>query len=201
MRRADRVHFGAVVGGVQLETIDENVAVLNSAGFPFDPPQEIEDYIIILTYVRNEPLASYNPGIAQAYMGRSNSDVFLGTARGCARIEDYTGVLAFENGLQFYKVTYRFAFREEGWDIELYDCGFQRRAGGAGSGSGSGSGSGGARACGEVRNFLDRAGLPRAEPTALDGDGNELPCYAPQVFLTYRPKARVPFAPLAIVVP
>lgn len=155
--------------------VDQPVA--NSAGYKFDPPPEIEEFNLTLSVVRNE--AIFDPFVAYQYTGAINTDVFLGLfAADVARCLGITGESQFENGSYFWRVSYEFEFRFGGWYLVLLDAGYVDSAG-------------------EV--FMDATnGVPRSDPTLLDGAGAELGDPTAPVFRTFRAIRQLPFSPLNI---
>jgi hypothetical protein len=96
-------------------------AIVNSAGQYFDPPLEVDDSRPVLTITRNE--ASFNPSLAIDYQDAVNSDAFLGFSPGQAKVAMIQASSATENDVFFWRVTYEFAFRREGWALSVLDQG------------------------------------------------------------------------------
>jgi len=96
-------------------------ALLNSAGDFFDPPPEIDDSRPVLTIVRNE--ASFDPAQAIDYQDAVNSDSFLGFAAGTAKVMGISSSLQFESNIFFWKTSYEFQFRRDGWKLSVLDQG------------------------------------------------------------------------------
>jgi len=98
--------------------------IVSSSGEPFDPPVEIDDSRLVLTIVRNE--LDFDPALALLYQDAVNSDNFLGTYPGQAKVR-LKAARQFETGLFFWRTTYEVQFRREGWDIEVLDRGFYEK--------------------------------------------------------------------------
>jgi hypothetical protein len=96
-------------------------AILNSAGDYFDPPLTIDDSRPVLTVVRNEP--SYNPTLAIDYQDAVNTDSFLGFSPGQVKVAKIDATSATENDIFYWRVTYEFHFRREGWALSVLDQG------------------------------------------------------------------------------
>lgn len=156
----------------------EDAVIANSAGDPFDPPPEVDDAHLILTVVRNQPF--YDPLLAFDYKNAVNSDTFLGFPPGVAKVREFTGQSAFENNKAFAKVTLRFEFRMEGWDLRLLDAGY----------------AGYWMADKTVKaTFVDRFAHPFASISPMDGKGNRLPDGSTDfVYLRWRVNRYMPFA-------
>ncbi len=95
-------------------------ALLNSAGYYFDPPPEIDDSRPVLTITRNEP--AFNASQAIDYQDAVNSDSFLGFEPYQAKVANITATRQFEK-VWYWKVTYEFHFRREQWTLEILDQG------------------------------------------------------------------------------
>lgn len=165
-------------------SLDPNVAIRNSAAFPFDPPAEVEVFEPRLTVSRNE--LAYDPQIAQQYANKVNSDTFWGYPAGSARMLPPVAKREYENGLFFWRVTYTILFRTESpyWDLEFLDAGMHAIDG-----------------SGDAYRIVDRDGNPVNEPWPLDGEGGEaVPGTDDPVYFRYRPfeYAWIPFGPLGL---
>jgi hypothetical protein len=98
--------------------------VRNSAGIAFEPPPEVEEIIPVLKYARNE--ATFDPAIIKAYENHvndaewNNNDVYTVL---CANI----GARKVKEGdwPSFWRVSYEFRFRTEGWELRILDNGFE----------------------------------------------------------------------------
>lgn len=87
----------------------EGRAIVNSVGMPYDPPYEISIPRTTLSVTRNE--VSYNSATAREYMGKMNSDVFMGYEPFTARCEKISGRRFFEQNAYWWSVSYNFLFR------------------------------------------------------------------------------------------
>lgn len=86
---------------------------VNSAGQPLDPPVERRFKYPALTVVRNE--ATFPVMLVQSYWDRLNSDVFNGWPPGTVKVEDIRAASQYREAQGFFRVTYEFLFRNEGW--------------------------------------------------------------------------------------
>jgi hypothetical protein len=99
-----------------------DVAVVNSAGFPFDPPIEYDDSRPILTITRNE--GSFDVNVPLQYRDAVNTDNFLGFAAPQVKVGAITQSLQYESGVSFARVTYEFEIKSEGWRHKVLDQGY-----------------------------------------------------------------------------
>jgi hypothetical protein len=136
-----------------------NRAITNSAGLPYDPPVERDDSRTTLSIGRNE--ASFDPSIKVLYENSVNIDAFFGGNPYYWKIAAITADLAFENGLAFWRVTYNFEGRKEGWVSSLMDRGKAERV------------------QGKLKAITDTAGVPVSDPYPLDGTGRAIPKIMP----------------------
>jgi len=108
-----------------------DIAVVNSAGEPFDPPITREISRPILRIVRNEwdPGVSggigYDNAIAMAYVDTINSDDFIGALPKQVKMAGITADRHFESGMLYWRVTYELHFRQETWDVQVLDQGMR----------------------------------------------------------------------------
>lgn len=99
-----------------------NRPIVNSAGFPFDPPYMQDDNRPLLTVSRNE--LSFSPLIAWDYKDSINIDAFFGSPAQTVKCSDITADLQWERGLAYWRVTYAFEFRPtETWAFRPMDRG------------------------------------------------------------------------------
>lgn len=109
------------------EPIDRDIygkPITNSAKEAFDPPITRDFDDLVLRVVRNE--AEFNALRAAEYKGAVNSDMFLGFAAGVVRCVLYNGVKQYAAGLVYWKVTYEFHIRWNGWQRKIQDMGFSK---------------------------------------------------------------------------
>jgi hypothetical protein len=128
--------------------------VQNSAKDPFDPPPEIDDTRIQLEITRNE--AAFTPALALDFQDKTNNDVFFGAAPGIVKCDSIEADSQYENGLVFWRVTYRFSFRFDGWTLALLDQGFRQLTGG------------------QKKEILDDEGKRISAPWPLHPDGSRM---------------------------
>lgn len=101
----------------------DGLPVKNSAGMAFDPPPEYDVGFRVLTITRNE--AEFDPAALDEYMFKVNSEAFFDYDPGMARMQPIEGEESFENGVEFWKVTYIIKFRtdDNGWKLNPLDQG------------------------------------------------------------------------------
>ena len=85
--------------------------VLNSADDPFDPPPERDIKVRVITIVRNQLL--YRDELYNGYIDTVNKTPWNVYKAGEVLCEDISAVRAFENGLLFWRVTFRFLARRQ----------------------------------------------------------------------------------------
>lgn len=98
-------------------------AIKTSAGEAFVPPPERDDSRLILRYVRNQ--AAFDVALAVEYQDAVNSDEFLGVAAKKVKVASITAQDVWERNLLYWKVTYEFHFRNEGFQSKPLNKGFQ----------------------------------------------------------------------------
>lgn len=141
------------------ERIDRDingVAITNSAKECFDPPITRDFDDLVLRVVRNEK--EFNALRAAEYKGAVNSDAFLGFAAGIVRCVIYNGVKQYAASLVYWKVTYEFFIRWDGWAIRIRDEGYSALN----------------EAGDDYEEIVDKNGLKVSLPWPLDGAGKKL---------------------------
>lgn len=132
--------------------------VVNSAGEAFDPAIEIDDSRPTMTFARNE--GGFDPQLPLIYQDAVNSDAFFGFLPGQVKISNIQSVFANEGSVTFWRVTYEFEVRREGWRLRVLDQGTRYLD----------------LTTNERRELTDgKTGLAVSKPVLLDGDG--LPLY------------------------
>jgi hypothetical protein len=173
-------------GGTKFERVYQydinGIAITNSAGQYFDPPVVGDDSRINLKIERNEPV--YNPAIAAAYKDAVNSDVFFGGNPGTWKLALPTADLEYnvDSGTPdgfYYRITYNFEYRIEGWQALILDQGTMVLDGGN-----------------RLTNALGSDGAPVSSPIPLNGAGKALPAGGTPTFLAFDIYTPMPFAQL-----
>jgi len=99
--------------------------VVNTVGDPFDPPYTDEVHDLTVQIIRNE--SSFNPIRANEYVDAVNSDYCtiagLAVSPRQALCLEYSARSAYRNTVSYWVVTYRFAFKSDGWDVALANRG------------------------------------------------------------------------------
>lgn len=101
--------------------------ITNSSDEAWDPPVTKDYYDLVLHIERSE--AAFNPILAYQYKGAINSDVFLGFPIGKVLCAVWDADKAQAGDLIYYKVTYEFHIRFDGWKLKLIDKGFREKDG------------------------------------------------------------------------
>jgi hypothetical protein len=144
----------------------DGVAIMNSAGDPFDPPVTRERSRPVLRVVRNE--ADFDPSLAHQFADKVNSDTFFGATAGTVKSEPPTGRRQWHPASGFFwVVSYEFQFNEDGWQEKRLDEGFREVV------------------AGDFINILDDNYQPINSPRALNGSGLRLAVGGTEVILTF----------------
>jgi hypothetical protein len=151
-------------------------AVVNSANDYFDPPIEIEDPRVTLSFVRNEPV--FNPARAYAYRNAINTDSFLGCDPLTVKVTQISGVRQWDQYLSsinyggasgfYWTVTYEFEFNPDKWTFKILDQGMRKID----------------TATGQQAQILE-SGIPISSPKLLDGNGQPIEPGDDPVFLEF----------------
>lgn len=140
-------------------------AIRNSALDPYDPPVQIDDSRLTLTIERNEWIDS--PDRMREFQDAVSSDAFFGMAAGEWKVAQMGCKRMFRNGVIYWRWTYKFHHRREGWRLPLLDAGYREWDGA------------------NYRTILDAVtGQAVQQPALLNGLGFELahgaaPVYTP----------------------
>ncbi len=160
---------------------EDPIALVNSAGQPFDPPLMIDDSRPVLTVARNE--FAFDPLQAIDFKDAINNDKFIGAEIGQVKVKGITATTELQPGnpeSEFWRVTYIFLFRREGWKLRVLDTGTRVKTGGPG---------------GEFKPYTEDGVVTEVE---LDGFGNKLTDGANPVFLEFDVYKTRTFAQLQI---
>ena len=166
---------------------DGNTAVAvpprNSAGFPFDPPVEMDDARAVITYERNV-LIPLSLAAMVTYTNSVNSEPWNGFEAGQVKAR-VSRRLHFENGISFWRETFKFSCRQEGWHLFVLDAGFMRIN----------------AISGDVQRIVDADGKEISDPWPLNGSGEKVddPSQDDPTFLELTAYREVDFNDLGIV--
>jgi hypothetical protein len=148
-------------------------AVVNSAGDPFLPPEQMDDSRRVVTITKN---LSSVPAWILTYQDAVNSDTFtidgISIAIGEAKMQRVSvGPAEIRNGTAFRAVTFVIALRRDGWAYKILDQGYKEKD----------------PADSTKRKLITVRGQLPTSPVLLDGNGNQLanPATANAVYLTY----------------
>lgn len=149
-------------------TVDiDGKPVANSAGEPYaDPAPEVDDVRITLTYSRNE--RTYSTQRADKFSNATNSAPFLGFLKRQAKCQGIKGSYVHNDGDSYYKVTYIFQFRRDGFLLHLLDAGYREKIDG------------------NYETILGADDLPLSQPHPLDGAGRKLAQGADEKYLDHK---------------
>ena len=164
--------------------IDDN-AITNSAGQSFDPPISQEVPQLVARVVWNLPV--YNALFAAEYVGAVNSDVWGVFSAGMVLCTQLSGDQVHTPFLSYWKVSYEFQIRYDGWKRRILDEGFAVKTGVDGEGKPTYS------------MNKDENGDILSEPVPLDGAGDIKALAADDVFLEFDTRRQVPFALLGLI--
>lgn len=101
--------------------------ITNSSDEAFDPPVTKDFHDLVLHIERDE--VAFNPILAYQYKGSTNSDIFLSFPIGTVLCAIWDAEKAQAGSLIYYKVTYEFYIRFDGWKMKLIDKGFREKDG------------------------------------------------------------------------
>jgi hypothetical protein len=145
----------------------DDVAVLNSAGDPYDPPAMIDDSRSVLTITRNE--STYNDELAADFKDTVNLDVFWGKAPGTVKVMMISAQIKRDSDIGWYwVVTYQFHINKSGWIQPILDIGMRQLKVG-----------------GTAYEPINVNGVPISAPAKLDGEGRALAPGEEPVFLDF----------------
>jgi hypothetical protein len=165
--------------------------VCNTAKCLFDPPVMRDITILCLRIVRNEP--TWNPFTALHYTNALNSDAFyLDCAAQQAKMDSITAEQAWDNGVDYWEVTYEIHFREDGWLTQVLNVGFYEDQGTTKN---------------ALQPILDKNGERVSEPRPLTASGLAMELPGPgndnwsPPFVTFKLNHVLPFGPLNLFQP
>lgn len=145
------------------EPIDRDEAgnpITNSSDESYDPPVTKDIHDLVLRIQRSE--ATFDPLRAYQYKGATNSDEFLGVPAGKVLCSVIDAGKAQAAALVYYKVTYEFQMRFDGWKLKLIDQGFREKTGTLSDGSPA------------YEAITNKDGSNVSQPAFLDGSGRKL---------------------------
>lgn len=134
--------------------------ITNSSDEAFDPPVTKDFHDLVLHIERSEE--AFDPLRAYYYKGATNSDIFLGFPEGKVLCAIWNAEKAQAGDLIYYKVTYEFHIRFDGWKMKLIDKGFREK---------DGTNSDGTPAYIPITN---KDGTISSQPALLNGSGKKL---------------------------
>ena len=160
-------------------------AITNSAGQSFDPPLTQDIPQLVGRCVRNLP--AYDALFAADYIGTWNSDVWGVFDPGVALCTQLSGDQVQTPFMTYWKVTYEFVFRWNGWNRRVLDEGFAEKTGVDGEGKPI------------YKMIKDGNSVVMSEPVRLDGLGEIKTWAAADVFLEFNTRRKMPFAALGLI--
>lgn len=176
-----------VVNGVQRSSTE---AVLMSNGRPPATAIQRNQEMLDFTVIRAERYWPRN--ICRQYTGALNNDSFDGHAPGTVLCDSITGEwLTAKIGDRFYPywdVSYRFVWREDGWDDEMLQQGHVVKTAKPGGGY-------------QYTAAVDPLGIPLGAAVLLDNEGAQLADGGTPVFWTWRWRPSRNFSVLQITIP
>lgn len=145
-------------------------AIVNSAGFPYDPPPEIDDSRFIVTIERNE--GTNNIALFYDMKDAVNDRPFWGQPARTWKLDPPELQEVYEGQYHYWKVVYTLHFNADTWDIATPDRG---RHGWFTYGDYA-----------TTYRFLDKTGQYVDDPILMDGNGAPLAVGAEPVINVYR---------------
>lgn len=158
-------------------------AIVNSAGYKFDPPAMKDCGYTAITAVKNYPIGHtiLSLDTQEAYRDHVNGDVWYGREVGTCRLASINVDYDVENGIPFGRVTFIILYKpfkresgdiiDGGWNLRLLDCGYYEFD-----------------LVEAVEFVLDNppgSGIPPNEPQMLDGSGFRKAAGDPPVYLEF----------------
>lgn len=151
--------------------------ITNSAGFLYDPPIMIEVSRPLVTATRN---VAFNPNLHVADVSDTvNSLPWRGIPPRCGRIVGAETESKFENGVNFWSLTYNIAVKWDTWDARPLDAGTMERIILGDDINNPGT------KLSKLQAILDPAGNPAGEPVPLNGNGRKLAVGEREVYRRY----------------
>jgi hypothetical protein len=182
-----------------IQVDEDEVAVLNSAGLPFDPPPEILWYSETLTIVKN--LATYDRDFYRAYRGAVNTDNWYGGGPYSSKCTRIAAKLMYDaQPGSFWRVTFQFECLDlpkppgandattdsirpgRSWYLRPLDAGYEEYND-------------------DLDNWVkmkDIFGVEFTKPAPLDGAGHQLEVGGDPVYLKFRPFKTAEFVLLGL---
>src|SRR5579872_1209713 len=136
-----------------------NMAVMNSAGLPFDPPVEYDYALWCFSITGNLPYVDLQA------MPKLKNSVNLTTWKGwpgrAVRCIGHEASTAWKNNIPYWRVSYNFCIKTDLWDLRILDCGWEELQ---------------LQANGQMRQvkILFPGGHEATGPVPLDGQGHRL---------------------------
>jgi len=147
-----------------VEADKDGNAILNSAGDPYDPPLEDEVSYAVVTVTKNLAVVQFD--WLEQFVDSVNSVIWNGRAVRTCRMMAIEYEAATENGVTFWRVTFRVKIRPKKWDRKVIDRGFRETVTGSAN-----------------KALQDpKTGAFSAEPILLDGLGKRLGPGLPPVY-------------------
>lgn len=147
---------------------NDGFLIASSAGEPYDPVQEVDSTNYMLRIERN--LLFADPALNADYTDAINSDPFFGCDPYTVKVETPGAIEKLWFGIiPYYRETWEFAIRTEGWRLRLYDYGMYRKVGTGDTA--------------KLELLRDLHGNPLTAPRLLDGHGAVNPIGASPVYI------------------
>ena len=177
----------------------EGEPITNSAGEPPNPPltEDFEDLVLR----RSMNWESFDPIVAATYMGKINSDVFLGFPPGVCKIKEFSGEQRKTGPFWYWAVNIEVHIRWDGWRKRFEDKGMRELIG-----TKEVVIAGRTITVPDYQTITETmvnegdedVAIPITEPVSLDGEGKRLGVGQNPVYLEYITKASLPFNILGI---
>ena len=107
-----------------------DVAIKNSAGYPFDPPLEYQAVHTQLTVSKNLAITTVTSSWIQNYVDTINNATFQGFPQYSLKINDITATSENENSTWFWATTVVFEYNPDLWyPVKVLDAGWQDSTG------------------------------------------------------------------------
>jgi hypothetical protein len=119
----DYIHYSKAI-----EKTITGQLIVNTAGDPFDPPLEIDEFRMVLRCSRNETAAQMQ--FALSYSNKTNNAPFAGGNTSTWKMRPpRSRLIGFWNGVAIYRTAYEFEYRPETWALSVLSRGCREKIG------------------------------------------------------------------------
>ena len=160
--RPPEINWSFAVSNNEIDRDIFSNPITNSSGEAFDPPITKDFHDLTLSIVKNQE--DYDPVEALAFIGTLNNSSFFVFDAGQVKITRFDGAEITGEGQTYFRVSYEFQIRLDGWKRKILDQGMRDIDG---------------------EQFKDSTGTTLSEPSKLNGLGAKLASGLPAVILEF----------------